>query len=145
MPGTRASTLRAEVGAIFAGLTLDQRAGSADRWKVLDVPRRPANGVADRTARVIVATPPRRSDVLSGDLFEVDFQVELYLSLARGIDDRACDDIERAWWQLETMQSRNASVELSTPAHLGAEETDHNLIIRLSVVVLYRLDSTLIN
>lgn len=145
MPGTRASTIRADIGAIFAGLTLDHRAGSADKWKVLDVPRRPDTGVADRTARVIVAVPPRRSNVLSGDLFEVEFVVELYLALARGVDDRTCDDIERAWWGLETMQTRNAGIELSTPAHLGAEPTEHNLIVRLSVVVLYRLDSALIN
>lgn len=142
---TRARQIRADIVAAIAAATLDDRAGSGDRFTHLDVSRRPDGGARERSFRVIAAVPPHRGDLMSSSYFRAEFTVELYYSLGKGIDDRICDDAERFWWALETLQSRNDGIQNPQPAWLGVEETTHNAIARVSVTVEYRLDAALTN
>lgn len=144
MSGTRASTIRQNIVDAIKAVTLDQQAGSGDRFLHLNVSRRPDGGARDRSFRVFAAAPPARDDLQTADAFRVEFTVEIYYALANAIDDRVCDDLERFWWSLETLQSRNSGINISDPAPLGIEEGVHNWIVRVSVIVRYRLDSTLI-
>lgn len=144
MSGTRARQIRQDIVDAIKAVTLDQQAGAADRFLHLDVSRRPDTGARDRSFRVFAAAPPHRDDLQTCDAFRVEFTVEIYYALAHGIDDRVSDDLERFWWSLETLQSRNAGINACDPSPLGIEEGTHNWIVRVSVIVRYRLDSTLI-
>lgn len=143
MSGTRASTIRADVVAAMREVGLYEQAGSADRLQHLDVARLPG-GARDRAFRVRVLTPPHRDELQTCDAFIIEFQIDIYYALAAGIDDRICADIERIWWKLETLQSRNAGINASVPSHVGVETGDSNQIVRLLLRVQYRLDSALI-
>lgn len=143
MSGTRAKTIRAAIATGVRSVTLDARAGAADRFVHIESSRR-LESARPRSFRVFASVPPHRSDLQTNDAYRVEFTVELYFELGQGIDDRICDDCERFWWVLETLQSIDSSIMLADPSHLGVEETQSNLIVRFSVVVTYRLDSALV-
>lgn len=145
MSGTRARVIRADVVAALEGAELDTRAGAADRLRFLNVPRRPESA-SERVFRVVVAAQPMKGRHNTCDDYNVEFTIEVYYALGPGIEDRISDDTERFWPALMAMQlqSRNDGIMDADPAPLGVEETPHNYIARVSLIVSYRLDSTLI-
>lgn len=145
-PGTtRARLVRDTMATALCSVTLDQRAGSADKLKHLKSSRRPENGAPERTLRTKYALlPHRHGEFTTSDLFVIELQGEIYYALGSEAEDRAADDAERYWWVLETLQSQNAGIQLPEPSWLGTEETTHNLIATLSLVVAYRIDAALL-
>ena len=143
MSGTRAKTIRADIAAALSGVTLDPAARSSDKLTFLDVPRLPESA-RDRSFRVIVAAPPHLDDTLSGSMFRVEFTIEIFYALGPGIEDRICDDTERFWWALNTLQAVNADVQLPEPSTFGVEETPNNYIVRIGVVVRYRVSDSIL-
>lgn len=144
MSGTRCSTIRSDAVAAIKAATLDQQAGDRDAFTHLDVSRRPESA-PERSFRAFVNAPPHRDELQTCDAFVCELTVEIYYALGNGIDDRMCDDIERIWWALETLQSRNSGINSSEPSHLGVEETPRNYVVRISVVIRYRLDSSVLS
>lgn len=150
MSGTRASLLRQHYAAAIAQVTLDRRAGDGDRFVHLDVPRRP-DGARERSFRVFFTVLPHRVDDDTGAAYRCEFTIELYYSLASGVEDRAADDAERFWWGVDTLLNpnnnatlRDVGVMISEPSWLGIETTDRMYVASLSIVVRYRLDDALV-
>lgn len=144
MPGTRARQIRRNIVEALVEIVFDHRAGTTDTLKFYDQPR-PPEALPERTFRLPLTANPKRGDLQTTDNFQVEFTLEEFLSLAPGAESRACDDSERYWWVLETLQSRNDGIQGVFLTPLGIEDTRHNAICRTSIVVDYRLDSTLVS
>lgn len=148
MSGTRGRAIRGHVVAAIREVPLDQRAGEADRFQHLDTARRP-DACRERSFRVYFSVLPHRDDTDTGGAFVAELTIELYYPLGNATEDRASDDAERFWWGLETLadlsnELRDAGVMISDPAWLGVEVTERLYIPKVSLVVRYRLDDTLI-
>ena len=142
---TRASVIATEtVPAALKDVVLDQRIGASDRLKELRSARRPDNGAPERSYRIMYGLGPARGDYLTCDYFVCELTLEFYYALTPGAEARSADDAERYWWVLETLQTRNDGIQVVEPRWLGLEETQHNLVARLSLVVAYRLDAAVI-
>lgn len=142
---TRASVIATEtVPAALREVALDARIGASDRLKELRSARRPDNGAPERTYRIMYGLGPARGDLITCDYFVCELTIELYYALTPGAEARSADDAERFWWVLETLQQRNDGIQACEPRWLGLEETQHNLVARISLVVAYRLDPTVI-
>lgn len=142
MSGTRARAIRALIATTLKGVVLDRRVGTEDRLKFYDHPKRPESA-AERTFRVIVAAQPNKGPNNTCDDYQVEFTVELYYALGPAAEDRSADDHERFWPSLLRLQQQAEWIDC-TVSPLGVEVTDQNYIPRVSVIVTYRLDSTLL-
>lgn len=144
MSGTRAKTIRANIISAIEAATLDTRVGVFDRFKHLALARRPESA-RERSFRCNLSSSPARDTLQTQDAYVVEYQVEIYYALAPDIEERVADDFERFWWALETLQSRNASINICEPNAFGIEETPSMYVARLTVVVRYRLDSSVLS
>jgi hypothetical protein len=145
MGGTRARTIREDVATALATATLDRRVGVNDRLLWIKTSRRPESA-PERAFRLVTSAPGSRDPrVMTADLFRLELMVELYYANGPDTEDRIQDDFERVWWLLETLHTVNAEIQQSDPAPLGVEETTNNTIARISLIILYRLDDTLVN
>lgn len=144
--GTRARQIRADLASMLPMVPLDRRVGTQDRFKVFKAARRPEQGVPERSVRILTAAPGSRDpELMTADSFRLELTLELYYALTPEAEDRIQDDFERLWWQLETLHTVNPCVDSSDPTPLGVEETNHNTIARISLVIRYRLDAAVIN
>lgn len=143
MSGTRGRQIRLDIAGVMEGLTLDRRAGTADSFKFMDVPRRPESA-PERCFRVLISAQPVKDRHNTSDSFTKEFLIERYYALGSDVESRISDDSERMQAPLESLQEVNAGVHFSDVAPLGVEETQNNYIARDSVIVTYRLDSAVV-
>lgn len=144
MSGTRARNIRAAIARVLTEATLDRRDGADDKLRYLRVSRRP-DSARERTFRVVVAAQSQKGTLQTTDDYVVEHTIEIYYALGPDVEDRVCDDSERIWWGLETLQSEDGGINGTSVAPLGIEESANYHIARISVVTNYRLDSTLVS
>lgn len=145
MSGTRARQIRKDVATALQSAALDRRVGVNDRLLWIKTARRPESA-PERAFRLVTAAPGSRDpNVMTSNLFRLELTIEIYYTTGDETEDRIQDDFERIWWLLETLHTVNAHIEHTDPSPLGVEETQNNTIARISLIVLYRLDDSLVN
>lgn len=143
MSTTRARRIRAAIAQRLTSATLDRRDGSDDKLRFLRISRRPETA-RERTFRITASVPSSKGTLQTSDDYRVEHTIEIFYALGPDVDDRVCDDAERFWWALETLQSADDGIIDSTPTPLGIEDGPNYSIARTSVVTRYRLDSSLV-
>lgn len=139
------------VRAAVEGLTRDNVLGQADAFRFLDEPHDP-DTAAPRAFRVQLAKPPSKDDLSTSDDYSVEYVLTVYYPWSRGagalgaysIDRMIAADAERIDVRFQRLHEDNASINHSVSSPFGVEDLQTLIAVRYSVIVHYRLTSTVL-
>lgn len=139
------------VRAAVEGLTRDAQLGQADAFRFLDEPHDPETA-APRAFRLQLAKQPSKDDLSTNDDYVVEYGLTVYYPWSRGagalgaysIDRMIAGDAERIDVRLQQLHEDSAEINLSTSAPFGLEDLQTLIAVRYSVIVHYRLTSSVL-
>lgn len=137
------------VRSAVQSLTRDRQQGQADEWRYLDAASDPETA-PPRSFRIALAKVPSKDDLSTYDDYIVEYTLSVYYPWNRGapgnnsIDRMIAGDAERIDVRLQKLHEDQAEINLGSSTPFGIEELQHLIACRYSVVVHYRLTSSVL-
>lgn len=135
----RAADVQTAVIAVVEGASVDATAGSRDKFVHVDTGGRELEQAPDRVFRATLTQPPRRSNYLTLDAYQVEYTIEVFYTPSKDVETRISKDAEQVTYDLATLQAQNSDIMAGDVGIGSVQLLDNLLVCQIPVLVTYRL------
>jgi len=135
----RASGVRIAIIAVVEGATVDAQASARDTFVHVDTGGRELEQAPDRVFRCALSQAPSRGDLITGDMYEVEYTCHFYYTPTKDAEDRIALDMEQVTYDLIALNSQDADIYKSDAQSGAVFEAEGLIVVSVPIQVSYRL------
>lgn len=135
----RASDAQSSLIAAVEAAAVDASHGGRDKFVHVDTGGRELEQAPDRVFRAILSQPPRRTNYLTLDAYEVEYTLEVFYTPTKDVETRIAKDAEQITFDLATLQTQNSDIMVSSIGAGSVDFLDNLIVCQIPVLITYRL------
>jgi len=136
----RADEVRDAIVTAAQAADVDNKASATDVFKYLEPGMRDVAMARDRVFTVDMQQPPSRAHrIFVNDLYQINWDVNVYYTDAPGVQDRIMMDIERLSQKLLALARTTLDLQYIDVTATSVGLTDGQIVANISLLTLYRL------